>query len=134
MYPPTITSLAVVNEPPNPRTLKPTPPWNAPFLELLGLLKIIDNSKPTPKVDDQRFCFQPSHDLTEISRIFLSVSTSDLQYDIDLKTLRVSGSDSVPPAVTKLKKYANGVLRRTQVSIFIHTQIRWLMQPSPLEF
>lgn len=134
MYPPTITSLAVVNEPPNPRTLKPKPPWNAPFLELLGLLKIIDNSKPTPKVDDQRFCFQPSHDLTEISRIFLSVSTSDLQYDIDLKTLRVSGSDSVPPAVTKLKKYANGVLRRTQVSIFIHTQIRWLMQPSPLEF
>ena len=72
----------------------------------------------------QSFCFQPSHDLSEISRIFLSVTTSDLQYDIDLETLRVSGSDAVPPAVTKLQEYANNVLQRIQVSIFIHTQIR----------
>jgi hypothetical protein len=121
MYTPTITSLAVDNEPPDPQTLKPIPPWNAPFLELLGVLKIIDNSKATPKVDDQRFCFQPSHDLSEISRIFLSVSTFTLQYDIDLKTLRASDSDSVPLAVIKLQEYANSVLRRIQVSISIHT-------------
>ncbi|KAF8552366.1 hypothetical protein OG21DRAFT_1511536 [Imleria badia] len=111
---PTITSLVVGNEPPNHHTSKPARPWITPFLELLGLLGIIDNSRPTPRVDDQRFCFQPSHDFSEISRIFLSVSTPNLQYDIDLKTIRNVGSDLVPPAATKLKEYANSILQRNK--------------------
>ena len=121
---PVITSLVAGNEPSNPNRRKSTPPWHAPFLELLGLLKIIDNSKPTPKFDDQRLCFQPSQDLSEISRIFLSVSTSDLQYDIDLRTIRVAGSDAVPRAVTKLQEYANCILQRNRVSETIHIHIK----------
>lgn len=123
---PMITSLVVDNlDPPDPNRPKLTPPWNPPFLELLDLLKVIDYSQPTPKVDGQRFCFQPSHDLSEISRVFLSVTTSSsVQYDIDIKTIRLSDSDTVPPAVIKLQEYANHVLRRVQVSIFTHTQIR----------
>lgn len=125
MNTPAITSLVVDIRPSNPERPKPTPPWNGPFLELLRLLKIIDNSKSTPKVEDQRCCFQPSRDLSEISRIFLSVSTSDLRYDIDLKTLQGLGSDAVPPAVTKLQEYASNILQRIRVSIFIHTQMRF---------
>lgn len=131
---PAITSLVVGDEPPDPEEQQSTPPWKTPFLDLLGLLKIIDNSQPTPKVDNQRFCFQPSSDLSEISRVFLSVTTLDLQYDVDLKTIRLTGSDAIPPAVAKLQEYANDALRRIQVSNFSHTQIRCLTQPSPLAF
>ncbi|KAF8434737.1 hypothetical protein L210DRAFT_3762913 [Boletus edulis BED1] len=109
----TITSLVVRHGPFSPHNPK-APPWHKPFLELLGLLKIIDKSKPTPKVDEQRFCFQPTQDLSKISRVFLSVSTSDYQCDIDLKTIRLVDSNTVPPAVTKLQEYADHVLQRIQ--------------------
>lgn len=119
---PTITSLVVNNGPPDHRRPKPTPPWRTPFLELLGLLKIIDNSRPTPTVDGQRFCFQPSHDLSEISRIFLSVSThSSVRYDIDIRTIQLSGSGAVLPIVNKLQEYASHVLQSIQVSILRHS-------------
>ncbi|KAG8216996.1 hypothetical protein J3R82DRAFT_7309 [Butyriboletus roseoflavus] len=112
MNTPIVTSLVVD---PSPTRPKPTPPWEAPFLELLGVLKIIDNSLPTPRANGQRFCFQPSHDLSEISKVFLSVSSSFARYDIDLKTIRILGSDAVPPSVNKLQEYANHVLRRIRL-------------------
>lgn len=116
MNTPIITSLRVGDDSANADD-PPTLPWEAPFLELLGLLQIIDKSQPAPNVDGQRLCFQPSHDLSEISRIFLSVTISSAQYDIDLKTIHILDSDAVPPAVNKLQEFANHVLQRTRVSI-----------------
>lgn len=116
---PPITSLMVDDEPLDPRRPRPTPPWTAPFFELLRFIKVIDISWPIPNVDGQRFCFQPSHDLSKISRIFLSVSAPFIQDDIDLGRFPLLGPHSVSPAVTKLQEYADHVLQRIQVRISI---------------
>lgn len=129
-----VTSLVVGNEPPNGHRSdsKSERPWIKPFLELLGLLGITDKSRPALKIDDQRLCFYPSHDFSVISRIFLSVYTSDFQYDIDLNTIRIKGSDFIPLATIKLWEYVNSVLQRNRVSIFTHPRTRCPNQPLPL--
>ena len=74
----------------------PSRSWCKPFTELLPLLKIVDGSNPKIQ-GNHRFSFQHSRDLSELSRVFLSVAFSDgVMHEIAIDSIRFDDSDSSP--------------------------------------
>ncbi|KAF8546559.1 hypothetical protein OG21DRAFT_1104100 [Imleria badia] len=114
---PPITVLSVVPDE-NPSILSQS--WRKPFEALLWLLRI---SRHEEYIEDHQFCFQHTHDLSELSRIFLSVNIQDsFTYEIATDSIRF---DDLNPFLgqsflAELEGYANRALSRVQVSIFIH--------------
>ena len=104
---------------------QPSQPWRKPFEQLLILLWII----PCPDAEEiqhQSFCFQHAHDLSKLSTTFLSVYISPgIRYKIYLDDIMFDdpdpGSYSGQVFVAELEEYANRVLSRVRVSVFVHT-------------
>ena len=103
--------------------------WRKPFGELLLLLRIITSESPwrPAELDNHYFCFQHTHDLSELSAVFISLYIdSGIEYKIHLHDIRFDDQDSCPGQVlvTELEEYANRVLSRVRVSVFVHTFIK----------
>ena len=95
--------------------------WGKPFGELCLLLGIIaDQQIP------RHFSFQHSPDLSEITRIFLSVGIHSVAYEIVNDDIRFNGSDlsSGRALVTELKEYASRILSTVRVSNLVHSCIK----------
>ena len=126
---PPITTLALLDY----SVLPPSESLRKTFGELLCLLKIITSESPySPELDHHYFCFQPTHDLSKISAVFLSVHIySGIEYKIHLNDIRFDDPDSCSGQVlvAELEEYANRVLSRVRVS-FVHTCIKPLSQRS----
>ena len=119
--------------------LQPSKSWCKPFKKLLLLLGVIEIDTPRSRWDppelDHSFCFQHTHDLSELSAVFLLVhisSGTEYTIRIHLDDIRFDASDSPSGRVfvAKLKEYAEGALSRVQVSVFVRTCINPLTQRS----
>ena len=91
--------------------------WSKPFRKLLPLLKIMDCAN----AEFQQFCFQHTHNLSELSRVFLSVAISPgVTHEIATNSSRFDNPDSSfgQALVAELEEYANRALSRVWVSIF----------------
>jgi hypothetical protein len=114
--------------------------WVEPFEELLLFLKIVD-SPGGSSTALQEFCFQHTHDLSELSHVFLRVDVDEVKYSIDLRTFRFPREHESRAWVVELEEYANGALSRFRVSFFTHRAIgiltRWsdedLGLPQPID-
>ncbi|KAN0082832.1 hypothetical protein V8E55_008627, partial [Tylopilus felleus] len=60
----------------------------------------------------QKLCFQHTHDLSELSDVFLDVDVDGVRYSIDLRTFRFPREHQGRTWVMQLEEYANGVLSR----------------------
>ena len=109
-------------------------PWRKPFIELLLLLRII-TSNDSGEIEHQCFCFQHTCDLSELSTVFLSVYPSGFEYKIHLDDIHFddSGPCSGQIFVAELEEYANRVLSRVRVSVFVHSCITPLTQRSKIQ-
>ncbi|KAF8552385.1 hypothetical protein OG21DRAFT_148340 [Imleria badia] len=94
VWTPPITTLSVVPDE-NPNILSQS--WLKPFATLLFLLRI-SRGDDSEYVGDHKFCFQHTHDLSELSRIFLSLDDLDSSYG--------------QAFLAELEEYANRVLSR----------------------
>ena len=129
---PPITTLVLLEEYP---AFPPSKSWHKALRELLLLLRIITSEFPydSTELDNHSLCFQHTHDLSKISAVFLSVHISPgIEYTIRLNDIRFDdpGSCSGQVLVAELEEYANLVLSRVRVSVFVHTWIKLLSQRS----
>ncbi|KAF8552368.1 hypothetical protein OG21DRAFT_145866 [Imleria badia] len=95
--------------------------WYTQFEELLFSLEI--NTSGYHVIRDHHFCFQYTHDLSRLSRAFLSITVSSgLRYKIDIDDIQIDEQDTpAQRCLTELKKYANNALSWARVSVFVHT-------------
>lgn len=100
--------------------------WDLPFRLLLNTLKItrrLESSDDEIETTQHRFCFQPNHDLSALSRIFISVNLfSGISYKIDLNHDDIQDNSSgflAYASVAALRAYANHALASARVSVFI---------------
>ena len=119
---PPITTLGFIPDE-DPDTLSQS--WRKPFGHLLFLLKInVDDGQYGP--ENHCFCFQHTHDLSELSRTFLSVSIyPGITYEIAIDGIRFNDSDSFSGQafLAELEDYADRVLSRVRVSIFAKSHL-----------
>ena len=131
--PPTTTlSLTALKE---DSDFQPSQSWHKPFTKLLLLLQFITSSNAVAEIENHHFCFQHTHDLSELSTVFLSVYTpSGFEYKIHFDGIRSDDSDPCPSQVfvAELEEYANRVLSRVRVSAFVHSFIKLLTQCSKI--
>ena len=102
--------------------------WLEPFQELLLFLKIILEDSDSDII--QKLCFQHTHDLSELSDVFLDVDVDGVRYSIDLRTFRFPREHQGRTWVMQLEEYANGVLSRFRVSVFTRRAVGTLTQQS----
>ncbi|KAF8552375.1 hypothetical protein OG21DRAFT_147581 [Imleria badia] len=109
---PPITTLSVIDNDFD----QPSQSWCKPFKKLLPLLRIIDGSNAKIK-NNHRFSFQHTNDLSELSRIFLSVTISPgVTREIATDSIQFDDSDSScgQAFIAELEEYANRVLSRVR--------------------
>ena len=111
--------------------------WRKPFEQLLILLRVVPSLNALAEIGKQYFCFQHTHDLSKLSTVFLSVHTPPgFEQKIHLDNIRFDDPDSESYLgrvfVAELEEYANRVLSRVRVSVFIHTCIKLFTQRSKI--
>ncbi|KAN0097915.1 hypothetical protein V8E55_002361 [Tylopilus felleus] len=87
--------------------------WVEPFEKLLLLLKIIDHNEDS-NTRNQEFCFQHTHDRSELSDVFLCLDVNEgaVRYSIDLRTFHFPREHQARTWVMQLEEFANGALSR----------------------
>ena len=103
-----------------------------PFEDLLILLTILErNDRPPSRsscMEGQYFCLKHTHDLSELSEIFLSVHVPGVRYKINIYDIQFEGPRSALGRifVHQLEEYAHRVLARVKVSISTSSQVKSL--------